>query len=264
MARQRIPHPEFQAYAKHMERIKKIILKVHNAPVPHEPDDIGSQAQKIRRILEAIVNACLVVQMAFDDRNRLRRFVNMSRAQVLKDRVDGDHYPYVPPDYATGRPAIVVAPGVVRNEYLTRDRWFTVWDACGAMVHEDRPGSTKPKPHYDTYGENSRIWLQWIVNFLSVHTIPAKDLDYIALVALDDANTKGTLLRVQKRTTPWQPTLLLDDGRPVSLQQKIDGKWQDVTDPTEGAIALVNILGYYTATTYHTNHPVNATRTDLG
>ena len=71
MARKRTPHPEFQRYAKEMERIKKIILKVHKAPAPHDPEDIGAQALKIRRILEVIVNACLIVQMGFGDRKCL-------------------------------------------------------------------------------------------------------------------------------------------------------------------------------------------------
>ena len=256
MARKRTPHPEFQRYAKEMERIKKIILKVHKAPAPHDPEDIGAQALKIRRILEAIVNACLIVQMGFGDRKYLRRFATWSRKRVLTDRVDGNHYPYIPPHETCVDvrrrevPALVVAPSVARNEYLTRERWITVWGACSALVHEERPGSTKPKPPYDTFGTDSRIWLQWIINLLSVHAIPAKDLNYIALVVLHDANTKSTLLRVRKRTTPWQPTVRLDDGRPVSLQKNIEGEWQDVTDPTEGAIALVKTLGYYTATTY--------------
>ena len=146
MARKRVPHPEFQVYANLMERIKRIILKVIKEPIPQEPEDIGAQAQKIRRVLEAIVNACLAVQMALGDKKRLRRFVNLSRAEVLRDRVDGDHYPSVG-DYTSrlGRPALVVASSVARDEYLTRDRWFTVWNACGSLVHEERPGSTKSK-----------------------------------------------------------------------------------------------------------------------
>lgn len=87
MARERIPKPEFLVYAKLMERIKSIILKVAKEPMPKDPEDVGAQAQKIRRVLEVIVNACLAVQMALDDTRRLRRFANVSRADVLKDRI---------------------------------------------------------------------------------------------------------------------------------------------------------------------------------
>ena len=252
MARERIPYPEFQVYAKQMERIKRIILKVAREPIPHEPEDIGAQAQKIRRILEAIVNACLAVQMALGDSRRLRRFANLSRAQVLKDRVDGDHYPFVPdPPEELGKPALVVAASVARDEYLTRDRWFTVWNASGALVHEERPGSSRARPRYDTYANDSRIWLQWIVNLLTVHTISTKDLKYSAWVALHDARTNGTLLRVGKLVTPWQSTVQLPDGSVGSLQRRGDGEWQDVTDTTKAAVALMETVGYYTADGYH-------------
>ena len=258
--RQPIPHPEFLAYAKHMERIKKLIMKVHKAPVPHDPDDIAPQAIEIRRILEAIVNACLVVQMAFDDSGHLLRFAKMTRAQVLKDRVDGDHYPS-PPNIPIGPTALIVAPGVARNEYLTRDRWFTVWDACNALVHEERPGSSKPKPRQDTYGTDSRTWLQWIVNLLTIHTIPSKDSEYTAEVVLHDHQTKSALLKVHKRTTQWLPAHL--PGQPGGdhsielgiLQEKIDGEWQDLK-PTKINLAILPLLGYYTSTTYHPTQPI--------
>lgn len=246
-----MPHPEFQVYARLMERIKRIILKVAKEPIPQDTEDIGAQAQKIRRVLEAIVNACLAVQMALGDTKRLRRFANVGRAEVLKDRVDGDHYPSVgDAPNGLGRAALVVAPSVARNEYLTRDRWFTVWDACGALVHEERPGSTKFKPRYDTYGQDSRIWLQWIINLLSVHRMVTKDLEYQALVSLHDAKVNATLLTVSKRVTPWQTTVRLEDGSVGSLQMKVDGEWRSVADPKEGAIALMETIGYYTASKY--------------
>ena len=251
MARERIPHPEFQVYAGLMERIKKIVLKVVNEPVPEDPEDIGAQAQKIRRVLEVIVNSCLAVQMALGDTRRLRRFANVSRAEVLKDRVDGDHYPSVADvPRKLGRPALVAAPEVARGDYLTRDRWFTVWNACGTLVHEERPGSTKSKPRYDTYGQDSRVWLQWIINLLSVHRIVTKDLQYQALVMLHDAKVNGTLLSVGKRVTPWQTSVQMEDGSVGTLQMDVDGEWQDVTDPKQGAIALVETIGYYTARAY--------------
>ena len=251
MARKRIPHPEFQVYAKQMERTKRIILKVAKEPIPRDPEDIGAQAQKIRRVLEAIVNACLAVQMALGDSRRLHRFVNVSRAEVLKDRVDGDHYPCAGDlTGRLGRPALVVAPSVARDEYLTRDRWFTVWNACGALVHEERPGSTRSKPRYDTYGHDSRIWLQWIINLLSVHLMVTKDLEYQALVLLHDAKANGTLLSVIKRATPWEPKVQLESVGPLQLRRKVDGEWQNVTDPSQGAIAIMKAIGYYTASAY--------------
>lgn len=255
MARERIPHPEFLVYAEQMERIKKIILKVAREPVPQDPEDIGSQAQKIRRVLEVIVNACFAVQMELGDKKRLRKFANLSRAEVLKDRVDGDHYPSIADvPSKLGRPALVVAPEVARDEYLTRDRWFTVWNACGTLVHEERPGSTKSKPRYDTYGRNSRVWLQWIINLLSLHRMFTKDLQYQAFISLHDAKVNGTLLSVGKRVTPWQTAVQLEDGGGATLQVNVDGEWQNVTDPTQGAIALVETIGYYTARSYS---PVN-------
>lgn len=251
MVNERIPHPEFQVYAKLMERIKKIILKVAKEPIPRDPEDIGAQAQKIRRVLEAIVNACLAVQMGLGGTKRLHRFVNVSRADVLKDRVDGDHYPSIG-DLTNrfGGPALVVAPSVARDEYLTRDRWFTVWNACGTLVHEERPGSTRPRPCYETYGQDSRIWLQWIINLLSVHLIVTKDLKYQALVLLHDANVSSTLLSVGKRVTPWRTEVQLEDGSVRALQMNVDGEWQNVADPNQGAIALMETIGYYTARKY--------------
>ena len=238
-------------YAKLMERIKRIVLKVANEPIPRDPEDIGAQAQKIRRVLEAIVNACLAVQMAVGDTKRLRRFANVSRAEVLKDRVDGDHYPSVGEvPSKLGKPALVVAPKVARDEYLSRDRWFTVWNACGTLVHEERPGSTKSKPRYETYDQDSKMWLQWIVNLLSLHSIVTKDLGYHALVSLHDAKVNGTLLRVGKRVTPWQTQVQLEDGNVGALQFNVEGEWQDVTDPNQGAIAFVETIGYYTADAY--------------
>ena len=253
MARERIPHPEFQVYAKLMERIKGIVLKVANEPIPTDSEDIGAQAQKIRRVLEIIVNACIAVQMAVGDARRLQRFVNVSRAEVLKDRVDGDHYPAVGDVDKLGRPALVVAPNVPRDEYLTRDRWFTVWNACGRLIHEERPGSTKSKPRYDTYDQDSRIWLQWIINLLTLHTMFTKDMEYYALVSLHDANANGTLLAVRKRVTPWETTVELKDGS-VALQRNVDGEWQDVADPAQGGIALMETIGYYTASAYWPGH----------
>ena len=252
MARERIPNipnPEFLVYAKLMERIKRIILKVAKEPIPKDPEDVG--AQKIRRVLEVIVNACLAVQMALDDTRRLRRFANVSRADVLKDRVDGDHYPSIGDlTDRLGKPALVVAPRVPRDEYLTRDRWFTVWNMCGALVHEERPGSTKPKPRYNAYGQDSRVWLQWIINLLTLHSVVTEDLEYHALVSLHDARANGTLLSVGKRMTAWQTGVQLEDGSVGTLQMNIDGEWQDVTDPNQGAIALVETIGYYTARGY--------------
>ena len=253
MARERIPHPEFQVYAGLMERIKRIVLKVTKEPIPTDSEDIGAQAQKIRRVLEIIVNACVAVQMAVGDARRLRRFANVSRAEVLKDRVDGDHYPAVGDVDKLGRPALVVAPNVPRDEYLTRDRWFTVWNACGRLVHEERPGSTKSEPRYDTYDQDSRIWLQWIINLLTLHTMSTKDMEYHALVSLHDASVNGTLLEVRKRITPWETTVELKDGS-VALQRNVDGEWQDVADPAQGAIAFVESIGYYTASAYWSGH----------
>ncbi len=311
MARERIPHPEFLVYAREMERIKKIILKVasegnykdsltqgnppHNRgrhgqsvrhrphflrpslwlrlfgdtisslssnvykppsePVPQDPEDTGAQAQKIRRMLEIIVNACLVVQMAIGDAKHLRRFVNKSRAEVLRGCVDGNHYPSIADEPSRlSRPIFVVASGVGRNEYLTRDRWFTVWGACGTLVHEERPGSTRPKPRYDTYLKDSRTWLQWIINLLSLHRIVTKDLQYQALISLYDTRAKGALISVTKRVTPWQTSAYLPEGGVATLQFNVDGEWQNVTDPEQGAITLAKIIGYYTAQSYF---PVN-------
>jgi len=251
MSRKRIPHPEFLVYAREMVRIKKIIRKVANEPMPQDPEDIGAQAQKIRRILEIIVNACLGVQMAIDDAKRLRRFANKSRAEVLKDRVDGVHYPSIAEEPSRlGRPTFIVNPKVGRGEYLTRDRWFTVWNACGTLVHEERPGSTKSKPRYDAYGQDSKAWLQWIINLLSLHRMITKDLKYQALVSLHDAKVSGTLLSVAKRVTPWQTAVNLEDGSVATLQVNVDGEWQNVTNPEQGAITLTETIGYYTARSY--------------
>ncbi|MDE0250011.1 MAG: hypothetical protein OXK72_03285 [Gammaproteobacteria bacterium] len=249
MATERIPHPEFQVYAKQMERIKRIVMKVIKEPIPTDPEDIGAQAQKIRRVLETIVNACLAVQMEVGDAKHLRRFANMSRAEVLKDRVDGDHYPSVGDVNKLGRAALVVARNVPRDEYLTRDRWFTVWNGCGRLVHEESPGSTKPKPRYDTYHKDSRIWLQWIINLLSLHTMFTKDMGYYALVSLHNTRVNGTLLEVQKRITPWETTVKLKDDS-FTLQRKIDSEWRDVVDPAHGAVAIMETIGYYTASKY--------------
>ena len=249
MKREQIPHPEFQVYASLMERIKKIVLKVAKEPIPTDSEDIGAQAQKIRRVLEIIVNSCVAVQMEIGDTRRFLGFSNMSRAEVLKDRVDGDYYPAVGDEDKLERPALVVAPNVPRDEYLTRDRWFTVWNACGRLIHEERPGSTKPKPRYDTYHQDSRIWLQWIINLLTLHTVFTKDMEYYASVSLHDASVNGTLLTVRKRITPWETTVKLKDGS-ATLQRSVDGEWQDVLDPAQGAIALMETVGYYTASTY--------------
>ena len=254
MKKERIPHPEFQVYAGLMERIKKIILKVTEEPIPTDSEDIGAQAQKIRRVLEIIVDACITAQMAVGDGKRLRRFANMSRAKVLKDRVDGNHYPAVGDVDKLGKPALVVAANVPRNEYLTRDRWFTVWYTCGGLVHEERPGSTKPKPRYDTYDQNSRIWLQWIINLLTLHNMFTKDMEYLAQVSLHDARVNGTLLAVSKRITPWQTAVQHEDGSVASVQINVDGEWQNVTDPEQGAIALMETIGYYTASAYWSGH----------
>ena len=105
------------------------------------------------------------------------------------------------------------------------------------------------KPRYDTYGHDSRIWLQWIINLLSVHSIYTKDLKYQALVSLHDAKVNGTLLSVGKRVTPWETTVQMEGGN-MSLQKRVDGGWEDVTDPNEGAIALVKTIAYYTARAY--------------
>lgn len=117
-------------------------------------------------------------------------------------------------------------------------------------MHEERPGSTRSKPRYGTYGHDSRIWLQWIINLLSVHFIVTKDLKYQALVSLHDSKVNGTLLSVGKRVTPWRTTVQLEDGSVGSLQKRVDGGWEDVTNPNQGAIALVETIGYYTASAY--------------
>ena len=253
MRKEPTPHPEFQVYAKQMERIKKIVLKVTKEPIPIDSEDIGAQAQKIRRVLEIIVDACIVVQMEVGNATRLRRFANASRAEVLKDRVDGNHYPAVGDLDKLGRPALVIAPNMPRDEYLSRDRWFTVWDACGKLVHEERPGSTKSKPRYDTYNQDSRVWLQWIINLLTHHTMFTKDMEYHALVSLHDASVNGTLLAVRKRITPWETTVELKD-RSATLQLNVDDEWLDVSDPAQGAIALLETIGYYTASAYWSGH----------
>ncbi|MCY4199509.1 MAG: hypothetical protein OXE81_06425 [Gammaproteobacteria bacterium] len=251
MTRERGPHPEFMAYAREMDRIKRIILKIGNEPMPQDPEDIGAQAQKIRRMLEIIVNACLLVQMAIDDGKRLRRFANKSRAEVLKDRVDGNHYPSIADEPSRlGRPVLIVAPEVHRGEYLTRERWFTVWHTCGTLVHEERPGSTRPKPRYDNYPKDSRVWLQWIINLLSLHRMVTKDLRYQALVSLHEARMKCALLSVAKRVTPWQTRIDREDGGSMALQVNVDGEWQDVKNPEQGAITLVKPVGHYTAQSY--------------
>ena len=77
-----------------------------------------------------------------------------------------------------------------------------------------------------------------------------KDLEYQALVCLHDAKVNGTLISVSKRITARQTAVQLEDGGVGALQVRGDGEWQNVTDPNEGAIALMETFGYYTARAY--------------
>lgn len=254
MRARRIPYPEFQTYAKQMERAKRIIEKVVSEPIPSDHEDVGAQAQKIRRVLEVIVNACLVIHLEIGGEEKLQRFKNKSRAEVLKDKLGIDCYPSVPELAIENPTAAVISPSVPRGEYLTRDRWFTVWNECGGYIHEDRPGSTKPKPNYEDYAHKSRVWLQWMVNLLTFHTISTRDLKQYAEVSLHGKEGRVVLV-ARERITPWQ-TKIDGVGR---VRKRVDGAWVDAVDADakEFAISVQRKVGIYTARTF-TPIPMNS------
>lgn len=233
-----------------MDRAFRQIRKIASEPIPTDEFDIGAQATKIRRILEVIVNACLTIQMGIAPTDRLRiRFPKKNRADVLRDKVESVYYPSLWHG-ELGRPLIRIVPGMDRQEYLTKDRWFQVWSECGNYIHEERPGSTHPQPDYSSYPGRSRTWLQWIVNLLSNHVIVAARLDYIAHIQWPIKET-GTLVIVQKRTTEFRARHDLANGDNLQVQMKDpSGKWNDVEDSSGIGVAMVELVGFYTATSH--------------
>jgi hypothetical protein len=55
------------------------------------------------------------------------------------------------------------------DDYLTKDRFMTLYDKCGSILHAKNPFA--PEQDYAKLEEACPKWYLWIVNLLNAHTI---------------------------------------------------------------------------------------------
>jgi hypothetical protein len=55
------------------------------------------------------------------------------------------------------------------DDYLTKDRFITLYDKCGSIMHARNPFA--PDPDYQKLEESGPKWYLWIVNLLNSHLI---------------------------------------------------------------------------------------------
>ena len=161
------------------------------------PTTVESIYLQLRNISELIATASLIVNDS--DQLKLNREGRESwRAGKILKAVEAVNPTYFYPQPVRGRKSN--SPGLdfdipdFKGEYLTRDRFDTLYDVCNDVIHTPNPFNSKTKPKdYDRLLKDSFKWRRLTHALLVEHKFMLVDDDNMYIVQVRD-ESKGAPL----------------------------------------------------------------------
>ena len=126
---------------------------------------------QFRKIVELIAMGSLLANSkAFSQMQaNIQRYWNAK--ELLKDihDINPDFYPRPIIQKPSQRQGVKMEWLDRPDDYLTKDRFITLYDKCGSILHARNPFA--PEQDYAKLEAASPNWYLWIVNLLNAHTI---------------------------------------------------------------------------------------------
>jgi len=90
-----------------------------------------------------------------------------------------------------------------KNDFLTKDRFVTLYNKCGSILHAQNPFAAVPD--YQKMEEQGPKWYFWIVNLLNAHLIKLAGDPNLYLIQMNSGGESPTY-------HPFAPSLGLHKG----------------------------------------------------
>jgi len=167
---------EAQRYCSLMAEIKarsKLITEVGPGRVPvfPQPARVEFVYLQLRKTIELIAMGSLVAnaRMFAQIQSNIQKYWNAK--DLLKDvqAINPDFYPRPVIQKPSWRPGIKMEWLDRPVDFLTKDRFTTLYDVCGSILHARNPFAAK-----QDFASLDRAWVKWysrMVNLLNAHVI---------------------------------------------------------------------------------------------
>lgn len=86
------------------------------------------------------------------------------------------------------------------DDYLTKDRFVTLYDKCGGILHARNPFA--PEQDHPMFEQAAPKWYLWIVNLLNAHTIRLVGDTNIWLMQMGSDSASPTYRLFERTTLP--------------------------------------------------------------
>ena len=157
----------------------------------------------LRKILELVAMGSLLANAKSFGlaEEKLRRYWNAK--ELLNDlaALNPNFYPRPIIQKDSAEPGIKMVWLDRGNDYLTKDRFITLYDKCGSILHTRNPY----RAELDSFAliEEVPKWSTWIVNLLDAHTITLHGDNHLYLFQMgaENANPSYTVFAPQKGAT---------------------------------------------------------------
>lgn len=157
----------------------------------YKATDIEFMCLQIRKILELISMGSLVMNKDLFEEIGQKYAQYWNAKYILSDieRLNPDFYPIPIIEVPSDKKKIVNNLQNKASGFLTRNKFVTVYDKCGMMMHASNPFGSKYD--YEFYNKQITEWLDLIIELLNSHLIHIKGIDGFYLIHMQEDGKEG-------------------------------------------------------------------------
>jgi hypothetical protein len=146
----------------------------------------------LRKILELVAMGSLLANAASFGlaEEKLRKYWNAKELLGDLNTLNPRFYPRPIVQKPSARPGVGEDWLDRGDDYLTKERFITLYDKCGGVLHTRNP--YRPEPDYAALIAEVPKWRAWIVNLLNAHTINLHGDPHLYLFEMGDDGATPT------------------------------------------------------------------------
>jgi hypothetical protein len=196
-----------QRYCTMMAEIKGrtwLIKELGEGGVPWlpQPARVECVYLQLRKVIELIAIGSLLANAEAFSRvqSNIQKYWHAKNLLEDIEAINPDFYPRPIIQKPSQRPGIKMDWNARKDDFLTKDRFITLYDKCGSIMHARNPFA--PEPDYQKLDDQAPKRYLWIVNLLNAHLIRLTGSANLYLVQMGSEEAAPTYAVFAPATPP--------------------------------------------------------------